>query len=272
MESATRIKVQEGVYTDNNTYFLCQTRSSFACILHWILAISVLMLGITGFMIANPPSNFNYTEAYQTYIMGKTRLIHFSFAGLALASVIIRFYLAFTSLCSKDIMQFLPTPSNVIGSMKLVQKYIVLKEPEDHYRFVNPLGGIGVFSIATALLIMTVTGMLLYLPGADHTIWGNFWNHSETFLGSQQQVRLIHHMTMYLLGLFVVIHVYMQFWKNTNYLDSDMSSIIGGYKLFRKEELGNFNDQYGERVNEAAPSEELINECSKDMPEGPGNH
>ncbi len=263
---------QPGVGT-RHTYLLVQTRSGFACLLHWLLVGSVAALAVTGFYIADPFDIFVPGEAYNHYVMGKFRLVHFVAAGVMMASMLTRFYLAFTPSCNKDILQTIPTPWNVWHATKLAWSYLTGSPTHEHYRFINPLGGVGVFSIMMALAVMIVTGVLLYLPGASTGVWGGLAaDNSETWLGTQQNVRLIHHTAMYVLGFFVVIHIYMQLWKNSVHTESDLSSIIGGYKIFPIEEIGHFDDHYGIHRDEDAPTEEEMAEASAPMEKGPGYH
>lgn len=260
----------KGGSTEDTVYLLVKTRTIFECVLHWILVGSVITLALTGLYISNPPTvAFDPVEPYQRYTMGYARLAHFTAAPLAIVTLLIRYYIAIISPARREALQFLPTIYNIVTANKMIFKYLTLTESKESYRFVNPLGGIGVFSITAAIVVMAMTGVLLYLPGAAG---GVGMTHSETIFGSQQTVRLIHHLTMYILVFFILVHVYMQFWKNSMYKDSDMSSIIGGYKLFPVEEIANFQDRYGAKLNEPAPTEGVMRENSSRMEEGPGNH
>jgi cytochrome b subunit of formate dehydrogenase len=89
-------------------------------------------------------------------------------------------------------------------------------------------------------------------------------------LGGLQMVRLIHHLTMYGLLFFVTIHIYMQVWKAVYYTESDISSIIGGYKIFPKKYIGHFADYYGIYLHEEAPSMKEMDSVSTEMKEAPG--
>jgi Ni/Fe-hydrogenase 1 B-type cytochrome subunit len=254
-------------------YLLVQTRSVFACLLHWIVVAAVAALAVTGFYIADPYDIHVPGEAYQAYVMGWFRLVHFVTAAILIVAVGLRVYLAFTPSCNKDILQMLPTPWNVVHAVKLAWSYLTISSKHERFRFINPLGGVGVFMIALALGVLTVTGMLLYFPSADPGVWGGLAaDNSRTVIGAPQTVRLIHHMAMYGLGFFVVIHIYMQLWKNSVNDESDLSSIIGGYKIFPLEDIGHFDDHYGIHLKEEAPTAAEMDEKSTPMKEGPGYH
>lgn len=252
-------------------YLAVQTRSIFACLLHWITFTAVVILVITGTYIGYPQYYYGRGEAYDVFVMADIRYYHLLAAGVLIASVSLRFYLAFTASCNRDIMQFIPTPSNVIGAAKLAFYYLTLHGKHAHYRFINPLGGLGVFMMAGLFAIQTVTGVTMYAHGADPWLWGWAWgNWVVDAVGGTQNVRLIHNLSMYMLIFTIIIHVYMQIWKTSLFAEGDIASIIGGYKIFRYSDIGHFADRYGLRITEPPPSKEKMAKASHAMREGPG--
>lgn len=254
-----------------DVYLAVQTRSVFACLLHWVIFTAVVTLTITGFYISYPQYYYGKGEAFAAFAMADIRYYHFIAAGALIASAIMRFYLAFTASCNRDIMQFLPTPSNIINALKLAFYYLTLFGRHGHYRFINPLGGLGVFMMSVLFVVQTVTGVMLYAHGADPSMWGwatNNW--LAEALGGQQDIRALHKLSMYLLIFTVIIHVYMQIWKTSLFNEGDIVSIIGGYKIFRYRDIGHFADRYGLRITEPPPSPEEMAKASHAMEEGPG--
>lgn len=234
-------------------YLLVRTRSILACMLHWALFLSVITLVITGLYISFPMFYYGQGEAYQAFAMANIRQYHFYAATCMIVVLITRFYLAFTTSCNKDIKQFIPTPRNIVNAVKLAKYYVTLKGESAKYRFINPLGGIGVFLMALCMLTMALTGFMLYFQGANPAVW--WWGVQsplESLLGGQQNVRLIHHVTMYILLFLVTLHVYMQIWKSSMFTESDISSIIAGYKIFPQKQFEHFADYYGIDATEKA--------------------
>lgn len=246
-------------------YLVVRTRSILACVLHWVLFVSVVTLTITGFYIAYPSYYFGQGEAYDAFAMADMRLYHFIAATFLLACLIGRFYLSLTESCNRDIKQFLPTPKNVWNALKLAKFFLTLRGEHAHYRFVNPLGGLGVFMMAAFMLVQVITGFLLFAPGDTGVWWWSMIAPLNGLLGGQQNVRLIHHLTMYLLIFVIFIHVYMQIWKNSVFTESDISSIIAGYKVFPLSHIGHFADSYGLHIADLPPTDEEMAEASKVM-------
>jgi len=255
------------VQQDSEIYLLVRTRSILACFIHWALFSSVVTLVITGVYIAYPRFYFGKGEAYQAFAMADIRYYHFIAATVMITSLLSRFYLSFTASCNKDMKQFFPTPKNIVNAIKLAFYFITGNGEHKHYRFVNPLGGIGIFLISVSMFLMAFTGFLMYLPAGDpNTIWYSISFSLTTSLGGLQQVRLFHHTFMFVIIALVTIHVYMQIWKNTMFTESDISSIIAGYKLFPQKEIGHFDDYYGMRLSETPPDEKETEKAPSSAP------
>ena len=247
-------------------HLVVRTRSIFACFLHWIMFCAVVTLVITGFYIAWPNFYFGSGEAYQAFAMANMRFYHFIAATGMIIFILLRGYLAFTPSCNRDIKQFIPTWKNIVGAYRLAMFFLTWRGAHAEYRFVNPLGGVGVFMMVVCMIIQVVTGFLMYLPGADVTTW--WWlmgSWLDSLLGGQQNIRLIHHLTMYALMFFVIIHVYMQIVKSTMFTEADIASIISGYKIFPISHIGHFGDIYGMHLDEKPPSEQKMNADSRPM-------
>jgi len=219
-------------------YYLVKTRSLFSCFLHWVYVLAMVALILTGFYIGDPEFFLGSGEAHQAFMMGYARLIHFVAAIFLIAGFILRLYLSFF-LCNRhDILDIIPTPKNIVGAVKLAFYYLTFRGPHHVYRYINPLGGIGIFLTLLFSLVQILTGFLLYLPGADATAWGGVLPVVEIInmkLGGLQIVRQIHHLVMFFLLTVIFIHIYMQIWKNTVFEEADIASIFAGYKMFPEE-------------------------------------
>ena len=162
--------------------------------------------------------------------------------------------------------QFRQTPKKRYNALKLEIYFATGAGEDKQFRFVNPLGGIGTFMMAASFLVMIFTGFLMYLPaGNPDTIWYLISFSLSTSLGGLQQVRLLHHIMVYVIISLVTIHVYMQVWKNTMFTESDISSIIAGYKLFPQKEIGQFDDYYGLRLSEKQASRQEMEKKSSSV-------
>ena len=252
-------------------FLVVKTRSIVACILHWVLFLSVVTLVITGYYIGDPVYYFGKGEAYQAFAMANIRTYHFIAAAVLMMVLMARFYLAFTPSCNRDIKQFVPTPTNVLNALKLAYFFTTGRGESAHYRFVNPLGGLGIFMMSAIMAFQVFSGLLLYLPAkSPESVFVIAAASITNLLGGLQIVHLLHHTAMYCMIFLVLIHVYMQIWKNVVFSESDISSIIGGYKIFPYKQIGRFADIYGLVTNDKPPSLEEMKEVSTPMKEPSG--
>ena len=50
---------------------------------HWVNALSITVLCVTGYFIASPPPSMQIAEAYDQFVFGYIRFVHFA-AGMIL--------------------------------------------------------------------------------------------------------------------------------------------------------------------------------------------
>lgn len=62
---------------------------------HWVNVVSIVMLSFTGYYIANPYIFVSTREPWGIYFMGTLRFLHFAFAYIFVASLLLRTYWAF---------------------------------------------------------------------------------------------------------------------------------------------------------------------------------
>ena len=64
-------------------------------IYHWVNALCILSLVITGYIIGSPPAFMKGTEAYFNYWFGTVRFIHFVTAFVFFFNFLVRIYWGF---------------------------------------------------------------------------------------------------------------------------------------------------------------------------------
>jgi Ni/Fe-hydrogenase 1 B-type cytochrome subunit len=194
---------------------------------HWLNMIAVLVLGITGYYIGNP-----FIHAYRDgqYVMGWMRFIHFSSAYFLLASIIIRVYWSFAGNPYASWRAFFPFTQD--GATGIVQQVLFYSFLTDKPRFAvghNPLAGLYYLIMAVTFLVELATGFALYSlsspGGIMRTMFG--WVFS---VFSIPMTRLIHHLTMWALVYFVILHVYIAFYLDRVENSNLIGSMYTGYK------------------------------------------
>lgn len=232
-------------------YHLVYVRTGFACFLHWVMVASVVTLTVTGLYIGDPALLSGKGEAWQTFVMAKVRLVHFFAATALCLSMLLRLYHSFSPTTRHDFMEILPTPSNVASALRLMKFYITGEGDHAHYRYLNPLGGVSVFVMIGTFLFMIATGFTLYSQQANPLFWsGMLWfpHMVEWAFRGMSNVRLLHHLAMYVFMAQVVMHIYMKVYVDIMYRESDIASIIAGYKVFHKDEIALHADRFAGRT------------------------
>jgi Ni/Fe-hydrogenase 1 B-type cytochrome subunit len=183
--------------------------------------------------------------------MAKVRFFHFISATLLIVALLLRLYHSFSPGTRKDIHEIIPTPANIKGALRLMYFYLTGKGDHHHYRYINPLGGLSVFTILCVFALEMTTGFTLYSQQANTITWSwMLWFPAltERALGGMNNVRLLHHLGMYCLMTLVVIHVYMKVYVDIVYKEADIASIISGYKVFHKDVIAKHEDRFANRA------------------------
>jgi Ni/Fe-hydrogenase 1 B-type cytochrome subunit len=203
---------------------------------HWLNALSILILCVTGFIIANPPAIMSGTEATFSFWFGKVRLIHFITAFVFLFNFSFRIYWGFIGNKYSGWKNFVPyTKSHWKEILAVIQVDILMmkKKPVDSVGH-NALASIIYFGLFWAFLLQCLTGFGLYAQMSQAFLPQMFaW--VVPLLGGDLTVRLIHHTLMWFFILFTLVHVYLVFYHDYIERRGVTSSMIGGWKFIEED-------------------------------------
>jgi Ni/Fe-hydrogenase 1 B-type cytochrome subunit len=201
---------------------------------HWIIAISILILSISGVYLGNPylvvPG-----EARFHFVTGTVRVIHFLTAIAFTLAVISRLLWMFVGPGSyASWKQFVPTTVARFREMwNTLLFYLLIKRDGPETPGHNPLAG-GAYTIVFGMyLTMIVTGLALYGSSADARSWMSSFQALAPWVGGLQLARTIHHVIMWLLIGFFVHHFYSALLVAIVEKNGTLDSIFSGYKWFR---------------------------------------
>ncbi len=205
---------------------------------HWINAFAILALCVTGYFIGSPLPSVSSGEASDHYVMGYIRFVHFAAAYIFVIGFVFRAYWAIVGNShSKEI--FLPHFfskdfwSEVWHEIKWYS--FLAKEPKK-YTGHNPLAILTMhFMFVWGSIFMIISGLALYGEGAGMGSW-QFQFFSSWFIplmGQSQDVHTYHHLVMWLLIIFAIIHIYVAVREDIMSRQSIISSMISGWRLFK---------------------------------------
>ena len=208
---------------------------------HWVTMLAIFVLAATGYLIGAPPPSIG-GEATESFFFGWIRTIHF-IAGYVLAiSFVARVYWALVGNShSRSI--FLPPVWSATWWKALFGQaayYLFLRKESDLWVGHNPLAQLAMFAMfVLGTLFMIITGFALY---SQQWGWGQLpmqlFGWVFVVIGQPQTVRTLHHLGMWYVLLFVMVHVYMVFREDIMSGESVIGTMINGIRMFKREPRG----------------------------------
>ncbi len=203
---------------------------------HWITALCVTALFITGYFIGSPPPSVP-GEASNSFFMGYVRFTHFSAGQILAAAYLLRVYWAFAG--GPHCRQIFYVPfwrSDYWAEVAHEARwYLFLAGQPKKYVGHNPLAQFIMFSMFTVpIIFMIVTGFALYSEGKGIDSWQHeLFGWVFFFWPNSQAVHTFHHLGMWVLIVFSIIHIYAAVREDIMSRQSIISSMISGERIFK---------------------------------------
>ena len=204
---------------------------------HWVNALSITILAITGYFIAEPLPTLP-GEASDHFLMGYIRFAHFAAAYIFVIGFVFRIYWAIVgNEHAKQI--FLPPFFNRDwwgGVWHEVKWYSFLVREPRKYTGHNPLATLVMhIMLLWGTIFMIITGLALYGEGAQAGHWTHtyFTTWVIPLFGQSQDVHTWHHLGMWYIACFVIIHVYVAIREDIMSRQSLISTMISGWRMFK---------------------------------------
>lgn len=219
-------------------------------IIHWVNAICMIGAVVTGLYIGHPYyQTFIADGAVDKYVMAWNRYGHFIIAIVFDVTSVIIAYLYFFSRFEKPYKKLIPNSKNVSEFGAVLINLLTLNRKKDfdssHADSFNTV----YFTIFHLLLVwMLLTGLQMYVHGLESGIssigaWWPWILHVATDWtipvtgGTLMDVRISHHLTMWLIVCWVVFHIYYQVWRTIFWKEADIAIVIGGSKFVKDDTL-----------------------------------
>lgn len=204
---------------------------------HWINALSITVLCITGYFIGSPLPTMP-GEASDHFLMGYIRFAHFAAAYIFAIGFLGRLYWALVG--NHHARQFIFPPLFSLhfwgGVLHHLGWYLFIIPTPRKYIGHNPLAVLAMYLVMFwGGIFMIVTGFALYGEGAGYDSWQFQWFSSWVIplFGQSQDVHTFHHLMMWAIICFVIIHVYVAVREDIMSRQSIVSSMISGWRTFK---------------------------------------
>lgn len=204
---------------------------------HWINALSLLVLAVTGYFIASPlPTQPG--EASANYLMGYIRFAHFAAGYVFLVGLAGRLYWAFVGNHHARELFTLPVFNRIYWRevITMLKWYAFIIPRPSRYVGHNPLARAAMFfGFLFLSLFMIVTGFALYGEGTQPGSWAHtvFTSWVIPLFGQSQDVHTWHHLGLWGMVIFVILHVYAAIREDIMGRQSMVSTMISGYRTFK---------------------------------------
>ncbi len=204
-------------------------------ITHWVNALSIIVLSVTGACIGWP---FISPSGEGSFVMGWVRFIHFVFAYLFLVSMLVRLLWLFVGNHHASWRAFLPflTPEGRANAWKMFTYYTFIGKKISYEVGHNAMAAMAYAGVFFLFLVQIATGFALYGQFAPGGFWDTLLGPLLGFFGNQE-LRLTHHLIMWLLLAFVVNHIYSAWLMDVKERNGTISGIFGGYKYIEPRDL-----------------------------------
>jgi Ni/Fe-hydrogenase 1 B-type cytochrome subunit len=132
---------------------------------HWINALSIVLLALTGYLIGEPSEVYVSAEAYQQYWFGTVRFIHFASAYVFTFNLLFRLYWGFVGNRFAKWNNFIPHKAEQFKEVTEVLKVDILQfDPKSHINLGhNSLAAFIYFIVMMASLFQVLSGFTLYV-------------------------------------------------------------------------------------------------------------
>lgn len=202
---------------------------------HWLNALAVVVLVITGYFIGVPPPSA-IGDTSTLYVMGWIRFFHLAFGYIFALLAVMRLWLVFVEGGISHQL-FVPEIWRKVwldGLLRQIKWNLLLGGPL-RYIGLNPLANIAMlfmFVIPGALII--ITGFAMYAEVTGHDSWQYFLFGWVTMLfGNSLDLHIIHRLAMWVMVWFVMVHIYIAVREDILSRQTTISTMLSGERQFR---------------------------------------
>lgn len=197
--------------------------------MHWIAAVCIALLAITGLFIGRPyfvPAG----DPESAYLMGWVRFVHFTAAAVLVMTAIIRVYWLFMGNRFERFTALFPLKQRDLKNLVEITKFYLMIHPERAPKYLghNPLQQLSYTGLYVCGVLSVLTGFAMYgQSNPDGLIFAAF-NWVNPLFGGAPIVRFLHHVLTWVFLIFIPVHVYLALRADAIERTGTISSIVSG--------------------------------------------
>ncbi len=206
-------------------------------VMHWVAALSIVTLAVTGLYIGGPYFVTGGAEAADPFVMGWFRFVHFAAGAVLVMTAIVRAYWLFAGNKFTRLPALFPVrPRDWANMVKQIKYYLLLEDRPPHYLGHNPMQQMSYTGMYLVALVMVVSGFAMYGQSNPGGIFYQAFNWVGIVLGGMPVVRFIHHAATWLFLIFIPVHIYLALRADNLERSGVISSIVTGGRFVPADE------------------------------------
>lgn len=204
---------------------------------HWLNALCIVVLCVTGYLIAEPLPSVP-GEASESFLMGYIRMVHFAAGQILAVMFLARIYWAFAGNSHARQVFLIPIWSGRWWGEILheIRWYAFLAKQPKKYIGHNPLAQLAMFfMLVIPTVFQILSGFALYAEGQGTDTWwySAFGWVFAVFNYDSFSVHTYHHVGMWVIIIFALVHIYAAFREDVMSRQSLISTMVSGWRYFK---------------------------------------
>ena len=203
---------------------------------HWVRAISIIVLTVSGLYIAYVFAAPVVTGEPTNFMNAKWRAVHEVAGFILLGCLIFKSYLFFFDRKSHGERISIKDSFNIKTWVAQIKYYLFIGEHPHLKGVYNPLQFVSYVVFYLLMIGLCLTGFILYANNYHEGFGGLIYECMRSFeamFGGLANVRQIHHILTWAVVIFVCVHIYMAVFNAIKGKDGGMDAIFSGYKYIK---------------------------------------
>ncbi|WP_104711756.1 Ni/Fe-hydrogenase, b-type cytochrome subunit [Helicobacter felis] len=224
-------------HPNNTRYYAHQEYSGWVRFFHWVRALAIFVLMLTGFYIAFPflePRSSVYTNMY--FLQAYIRSAHIMVGFVLIAISLFRFYLFFFDRKSREERLSVKGIFSLRTWLDQLKIYFLMGRYSLRQGLYNPLQFVAYFSLCALLVLVILSGIVLYYNVYHEGLGARLqplFQWFEVLCGGLSNVRYIHHLATWGICLFIPVHVYMVVFHSLRFPDGGADVMVSGRRYLK---------------------------------------
>jgi len=207
---------------------------------HWLRAACIVVLVFTGYYISYVFQSPNLPMDPTNFMQAKYRLVHQSVGFVLIACIIFKIYLFFFDKVSRKERISMLDIFNIRLWIDQLKFYMFLGKHPHLRGAYNPLQFLTYTLFYIVILGIILTGLILYVHTYHEGLGGLLYHilrPVEAMFGGLAEVRTWHRILMWVILIFVPVHIYMAVFNTIKAKDGSLDTIVSGYKFNKEEKI-----------------------------------